>query len=215
MPSSNPQTRRKGNSPDLTHENALEGIICGVDEAGRGPLAGPVVAAAVILDPDNIPAGLNDSKTLSKKRRELLLNALLINAKIGIGISEPEEIDRLNILWASMRAMERAVLALGAKAGSVDHALIDGNRIPPNLPCEATAIVKGDSKSLSIAAASIVAKVTRDRLMAQADERFAGYGLARHQGYPTKAHMDAIKQHGPSPIHRFTFTPVANARGLF
>ena len=210
------QTQQTRNFPDLTRETAASGLVCGVDEAGRGPLAGPVVAAAVILDPDNIPAGLNDSKTLSKKRRELLLNELFdLEIKgfvqIGIGMSEPEEIDRLNILWASMRAMERAVSALGA----VDHALIDGNRLPPNLPCAGSAIVKGDAKSLSIAAASIVAKVTRDKLMARADQRFPGYGLARHQGYPTKAHMQALKELGPSPIHRFSFAPVAKARGLF
>jgi len=157
-------------------------IVCGVDEAGRGPLSGPVVAAAVILDPKNIPDGLNDSKAISHGARERLLNNLKESAIIGVGISEPAEIDRLNILWASMIAMKRAVENLYI---SVDYALIDGNRIPSNLYCDAHAIVKGDAKSLSIAAASIVAKVTRDEIMVEADNRFPGYGWAGHKGYPT------------------------------
>ena len=192
--------------PDLSYEsrhcNVQIGQICGVDEAGRGPLCGPVVAAAVILDQSHIPDGLNDSKQLSAPARERLLNALTHSAIIGIGISEPEEIDRLNILWASMAAMRRAVENLEIQPIS---ALIDGNRIPDGLPCTAHAIVKGDSKSLSIAAASIVAKVTRDKLMAQADMRFAGYNLRQHQGYPTKAHRAAITRLGISPIHRRSF----------
>ena len=196
-------------TPDDSHETALrkEGLrrICGVDEAGRGPLAGPVIAAAVILDPQNMPVGLNDSKTLSKIRRERLLNAIFASAEVGIGIAEPEEIDRMNILWASMRAMVRAVEALEGQGGAVDHALIDGNRLPPDLPCKGTAIIKGDAKCLSIAAASIAAKVTRDRLMEQAGARFPGYGLAQHKGYPTKAHREALQTLGPSPIHRFSF----------
>lgn len=187
------QARHKG----FTH-------ICGVDEAGRGPLAGPVIAAAVWLDPQNIPEGLNDSKALSAGARERLLNALTAHAKIGIGISEPEEIDRLNILWASMRAMERAIENLSLTA---DYALIDGNRLPPAMPCAGEAIVKGDARSLSIAAASIVAKVTRDRIMAEADLRFSGYGLAGHKGYPTKAHRTAVERLGRSPIHRWSFGP--------
>lgn len=192
--------------PDFSYETeagAPRGrIICGVDEAGRGPLSGPVVAAAVIVDPENIPAGLNDSKALSHSARERLLNMLVKNAKIGIGISEPGEIDRINILWASMAAMRRAVENLNI---SVDCALIDGNRVPPNLYCDAHAIVKGDAKSLSIAAASIVAKVTRDRIMAEADSRFPGYGWAGHKGYPTKAHRVAVEELGRSPAHRWTF----------
>ena len=192
--------------PDFKYETeagAHQGrIICGVDEAGRGPLAGPVVAAAVILDPENIPEGLNDSKALSHSARERLLNILVQNAKIGVGISEPGEIDRINILWASMIAMRRAVENLNI---SVDYALIDGNRIPPNLYCGAHAIVKGDTKSLSIGAASIVAKVTRDRIMAEADSRFPGYGWAGHKGYPTKAHREAVETLGRSPAHRWTF----------
>jgi len=195
-------------TPDFSFERQCYGPVCGVDEAGRGPLAGPVVAAAVILTPARIPEGLNDSKALSSKQRELLLNMIEKNAQIGIGIAEPEEIDRLNILGATLIAMRRAVLALPKLP---DMALIDGNKLP-DLPCEAQAIVKGDSRSLSIAAASIVAKVTRDRLMVEAESRYPGYGLAGHKGYPTKAHMEAVKQIGPSPIHRFSFKPVRLAR---
>ena len=192
--------------PDFTFETeagATQGRrVCGVDEAGRGPLAGPVVACAVILDPHNIPDGLNDSKALSAAARERLLNVITQNAKIGIGIAEPGEIDRINILWATMIAMERAVENLCI---SVDCALIDGNRVPPGLTGRAHAIVKGDAKSLSIAAASIVAKVTRDRIMAEADIRFPGYGWAGHKGYPTKAHREAVARLGRSPAHRWSF----------
>ena len=195
-------------TPDFSFERQCCGPVCGVDEAGRGPLAGPVVAAAVILTPARIPEGLNDSKALSSKQRELLLNAIEKNAQIGIGIAEPEEIDRINILGATLAAMRRAVLALPL---SPNTALIDGNKLP-NLPCEAQAIVKGDSRSLSIAAASIIAKVTRDRLMVEADARYPGYGLAGHKGYPTKAHMETVRDLGPSPIHRFSFKPVRLAK---
>lgn len=191
-------------TPDFSFERQCYGPVCGVDEAGRGPLAGPVVAAAVILTPARIPEGLNDSKALSSKQRELLLNMIEKNAQIGIGIAEPEEIDRLNILGATLIAMRRAVLALPQLP---DMALIDGNKLP-DLPCEAQAIVKGDSRSLSIAAASIVAKVTRDRLMVEADSRYPGYGLAGHKGYPTKAHIEAVNTLGASPIHRRSFKPV-------
>ncbi len=192
--------------PDFNYETeagAHQGrIICGVDEAGRGPLSGPVVAAAVILDPENIPDGLNDSKALSHPARERLLNILTESAQIGIGIAEPGEIDRINILWASMEAMRRAVENLNI---SVDYALIDGNHVPPNLYCNAHAIVKGDAKSLSIGAASIVSKVTRDRIMAEADLRFPGYGWSGHKGYPTKAHRAAVADLGRSPAHRWSF----------
>ena len=197
--------------PDYQYEAKYQekGIwpVCGVDEAGRGPLAGPVVAAAVILNPNSIPNGLNDSKALSPKRRELILNEIYSKADIfiGIGISEPEEIDRLNILHASMVAMRRAVENLDC---GVACALIDGNRVPPNLPCEAEPIIKGDAKCLSIAAASIVAKVVRDQIMVEADVRFPGYGLAGHKGYPTKAHREALITLGVSPIHRRSFKPV-------
>jgi ribonuclease HII len=195
-------------SPDFSFERQCYGPVCGVDEAGRGPLAGPVVAAAVILTPARIPEGLNDSKALSSKQRELLLNMIEKNAIIGIGISEPEEIDRINILGATLIAMKRAVLALPELP---DMALIDGNKCP-DLPCEAQTIVKGDSRSLSIAAASIVAKVTRDSLMVEADARFPGYGLAGHKGYPTKSHIEALKRLGATPIHRRSFKPVSLAK---
>lgn len=201
------------NTPDFSFERQYNGPVCGVDEAGRGPLAGPVVAAAVILNPKTIPDGLNDSKALSEIRRELLLNNLIKDKTIfiGIGVAEPEEIDRLNILHASMIAMRRAVLNLPV---APHMALIDGNRLPPDMPCDAEAIVKGDARSLSIAAASIVAKVTRDKIMKEADIRFPGYGLAGHKGYPTKAHKAALLQIGASPIHRRSFRPVAEVMGL-
>ena len=190
--------------PDLFFERQCCGPVCGVDEAGRGPLAGPVVAAAVILAPDKIPEGLNDSKVLSQTRRELLLNELAKNAQIGIGIAEPEEIDRTNILGASLIAIRRAVLALPCLP---DTALIDGNRLP-DLPCEAEYVIKGDARSLSIAAASIVAKVTRDKLMIEADTRYPGYGFAQHKGYATELHRGQIAKLGPCPIHRRSFAPI-------
>ncbi len=196
--------------PDWTFEARYPGPVCGVDEAGRGPLAGPVVAAAIILAPDAIPEGLNDSKALSQGTREHLLNRLIDLTKfhkawIGIGIAEPEEIDRINILGASLIAMRRAILAL---PHSPTAALIDGNKAPEELPCPSETIVKGDSKSLSIAAASIIAKQTRDALMAEAEQRFPGYGFAQHKGYPTAAHRSAIAQLGPCPIHRRSFSPI-------
>lgn len=190
--------------PDWSFEGLYSGPVCGVDEAGRGPLAGPVVAAAVILDPANIPNGLNDSKALSEKRREQLLNMILSSAIISVGCAEPEEIDRVNVLAASMIAMQRAVAALPQTPVA---ALIDGNRAP-ELAIPAQAIVKGDAKSLSIAAASIVAKVTRDKLMVRANMRYPDYGLAGHKGYPTKAHRETLAAVGPAPIHRFSFNPV-------
>ncbi len=181
------------------------GFVCGVDEAGRGPLAGPVIAAAVILNPNNYPIGLNDSKKLSQKKREYLLNDLQESAiSIGIGIAEPEEIDRFNILHASLRAMARAVDALNVP---IDMALIDGNKIP-TLSMPAQAVIKGDSLSVSIAAASIVAKVTRDQVMQAVDLRFPQYGFAGHKGYPTQAHREAVARYGPCPVHRRSFQPI-------
>jgi len=166
--------------------------VAGVDEAGRGPLAGPVVTAAVILDPTKVPEGLNDSKKLSEAKRERLYTEIFETSQIGVGIAEPEEIDRINVLAATMVAMQRAVADLPI---GPDAILIDGNRTPDfNIPCQA--IVKGDAKSLSIAAASIIAKVTRDRLMILADARYPGYGLAGHKGYPTQAHRDALEKIG-------------------
>lgn len=199
-----PRETKRQYSPDFTYEALFLPPICGIDEAGRGPLAGPVVAAAVILDPHNIPHGLNDSKVLSQIARERLLNILRQSAQIGIGIAEPTEIDRINILAATMLAMQRAFHALPPRPAS---ALIDGNRAP-DLPCVVQTLVKGDARSLSIAAASIVAKVTRDNIMTRADARFPQYGFEQHKGYGTKAHRAALEAHGPCPIHRFSFAPI-------
>ena len=176
--------------------------ICGCDEAGRGPLCGPVVAAAVILPCDFPIEGLNDSKKLSEKKREQLYTLITENA-IAYGIAEasPAEIDEINILNASMLAMRRAVEKLTVPA---DFALIDGNCSRGfDIPTET--IIKGDAKSASVAAASILAKVTRDRLCAEQDKLYPEYGIAKHKGYPTKEHMEAVRKYGPSPIHRITF----------
>jgi len=192
-------------APNWYYEaNTCASLVAGVDEAGRGPLAGPVVAAAVILDADNIPDGLNDSKKLSAPKREALFDIIMSCAEVGIGISEPEEIDRINILHATMCAMQRAVADLPRQP---DFILIDGNRCP-SFTIPAQAIVKGDAKSLSIAAASIIAKTVRDRLMVAADRRFPGYGHTGHKGYPTKAHREALQEIGASPIHRRSYAPV-------
>ncbi|MBO5206826.1 MAG: ribonuclease HII [Clostridia bacterium] len=176
--------------------------VCGCDEAGRGPLCGPVVAAAVILPRDIDIPGLNDSKKLTEKKREALFEVIKEKA-IAYAVAEasPEEIDEINILNASMLAMRRAVEALSVPA---DFALIDGNCSRGfSIPTET--VVKGDSLSMSIAAASILAKVTRDRGCAELDRLYPEYGIAKHKGYPTKDHMDAVRAYGPSPIHRKTF----------
>lgn len=190
--------------PDFLFESAYKGVVCGVDEAGRGPLAGPVVAAAVILNPSDYPLGLNDSKVLNANKRESLFLDIARTSSIGIGIAEPEEIDRLNILHASLSAMKRAVLALNVLP---DVALIDGNKAP-FLPMKTECIIKGDGLSLSIAAASIIAKVTRDKLMLEAENRFPGYKFETHKGYPTKLHLQKLSLLGSSPIHRKSFKPV-------
>ena len=184
-------------------KNALGyNFVCGCDEAGRGPLCGPVVAAAVILAPDTEIDGLNDSKKLSEKKRDILFDIIKEKAvAYAIAEASPAEIDEINILNASMLAMRRAVDALAVKA---DFALIDGNCSRGfTIPTET--VVKGDAKSSSIAAASILAKVTRDRQCKELDELYPEYGIAKHKGYPTKDHMDAVKKHGPSPIHRRSF----------
>ena len=184
--------------------------IAGVDEVGRGPLAGPVVAAAVILDPNATIDGLADSKKLSEKRREVL--AVEIKEKAlswALGRAEVEEIEEINILHASLLAMKRAVEALDIPA---EHALIDGNRCP-ELPCSAEAIVGGDGSEPAISAASIIAKVARDREMAELDNRYPGYGLAKHKGYPTKVHIEALKALGVTEIHRRSFGPVKRLLG--
>ena len=176
--------------------------VCGIDEAGRGPLAGPVCAAAVILPPDCDIPGLNDSKKLSEKKREALFPVIQEKAlAFGIGWATAEEIDRVNILQATFLAMARAVEALPTPA---DYALVDGNRMPP-LPIPGETIVKGDATSASIAAASILAKVSRDRLLRQLDEEHPEYGFAKHKGYGTKAHYEAIRKYGLLPEHRRSF----------
>jgi ribonuclease HII len=183
-----------------------EGLVCGVDEAGRGPLAGPVVAAAVILDPARPIAGLNDSKKLSAKRREFL--AVEIRAKAlawAVAEASVEEIDRINILQASLLAMQRAVDGLATRPS---HALIDGNRCP-KLACTSEAIIGGDGKVASIAAASILAKTVRDAGMLELHTRYPQYGFDRHMGYPTAAHLKALREHGVTPIHRRSYAPVA------
>ncbi len=185
--------------------------IAGVDEVGRGPLAGPVVTAAVILDPRQPVEGLMDSKALSERRREALFDEIKAKAAAwAIGRAEVEEIDELNILHATMLAMQRAVAGLSLAPSLV---LIDGNRCP-DLAYPARAIVKGDQTEPAICAASILAKVSRDREMVALDRQYPGYGLAKHKGYPTKIHLEALKQQGISPIHRMSFKPVRKAAGL-
>lgn len=196
---------------DLFDDLDAGGVYCGVDEAGRGPLAGPVVAAAVILDPDRRIAALNDSKQLTERRREALFDEIRERAS-GWAIAEASvaEIDSLNILHASMLAMRRAVLALIEQGHPIDRAHIDGNRCP-ELPVIGHALVGGDASDPAIAAASILAKVSRDRQIVALDADYPQYGLARHKGYPTAAHLAALSQHGPSPIHRQSFAPVRRA----
>lgn len=200
-------------SPDYSTEEHLIKLgfnaICGVDEAGRGPLAGPVVAAAVILDPQAIPAGLNDSKKLSEKVRVALFEDILNSSHVSIASVGARAIDRINIREASLNAMSLAIRGLSTMA---DHALIDGNALPEGLPCEASALIKGDARSVSIAAASIVAKVTRDAMMVAASNQFPEYGFENHKGYGTKVHMEELNRIGPCPLHRMTFAPVAAAQ---
>ena len=183
--------------------------VCGVDEAGRGPLVGAVVAGAVVLDPHNPIEGLKDSKKLSAARREFLYEQIMEKAKAwGVGEASPTEIDSINILQATMLAMRRAIEDLATRLGEwPSKALIDGNRCP-ELPIAAEAIVKGDTKEPAISAASIVAKVTRDRQMIALHERHPQYGFDQHMGYPTEAHFAALKQHGACTEHRKSFAPV-------
>ncbi len=194
--------------PDWSEEKRLlaRGArrVAGVDEVGRGPLAGPVTAAAVVLDPRHIPDGLDDSKKLTLAARERLFDDILASAVVSVAHATVEEIDALNILYASHLAMERAVVGMRP----VCHALIDGNMIPKALGCPATALVKGDSRSLSIAAASIVAKVTRDRLMVDLAQQFPGYGWEKNAGYPTRTHRAALEKLGVTPHHRRSFKTV-------
>ncbi|KNX41230.1 Ribonuclease HII [Roseovarius tolerans] len=197
--------------PDLFHETEARAAgfsrIAGVDEVGRGPIAGPVTAAAVILDPARIPEGLNDSKVLSAKRREALCAALMDCAQVSVAHATVAEIDEINVLRASHLAMERAIAGLDV---APDMALIDGNLIPRGLTLPARAIIKGDAASLSIAAASIVAKTRRDQLMRDLAQQFPGYGWERNAGYPSKSHKDALLNLGVTPHHRRSFKPVHN-----
>jgi len=188
--------------------------ICGVDEAGRGPLVGSVVAGAVVLDPENPIEGLKDSKKLSAARREYLYEQIIVKAKAwGVGEASPTEIDDINILQATMLAMRRAIEDLASRLGAwPDKALIDGNRCP-ELPIAAEAIIKGDTKEPAISAASILAKVTRDRQMQLLHARHPQYGFAQHMGYPTEAHFSALKEFGACEEHRRSFSPVRKVLG--
>jgi ribonuclease HII len=203
--------RIKTIKPPLTMdlENHLasvwKGLVCGIDEAGRGPFAGPVTAAAVILNPHDIPAGLNDSKALTEKKREALMPVIKAKAlAYGIGHASVEEIDTINILRATELAMQRAVAALGLQPAG---ALIDGN-YRFNLRCKVDVAVGGDGLSLSIAAASILAKTTRDHLMIELDGQYPQYGFARHKGYGSTQHRAALAEHGPCPAHRTSYAPI-------
>lgn len=194
-------------APDFALERALmaqgRSLVAGVDEVGRGPLAGPVGVAAVILDRDDLPEGLDDSKALSAARREALCEAIYAKAlSVSVAFASVEEIDALNIRGATLVAMARAVGALSLRP---DFALVDGRDVPDGLRCPARAVIGGDGRSLSIAAASIIAKVARDALMTRLDSVHPGYGFARHAGYPTRAHAQALARLGPTPFHRRSF----------
>ncbi len=193
--------------PDFSHELLHHpGLVAGVDEAGRGPLAGPVVAGAVILRQEDCPQGLNDSKQLSAARRAVLEREIKARALCwGLGIASVEEIDSLNILWATMLAMTRAVEALTQDCA---HVLVDGNRCP-QWRWASTAVVEGDAKCLSIAAASILAKEARDRMMIEAAAVHPHYGWESNKGYGSAKHLAALREHGPTPLHRRSFAPVA------
>ncbi len=197
--------------PDYSYEEAARAagarIIAGVDEVGRGPLAGPVTAAAVVLDPARIPEGLNDSKKLSEAKRAALYEAIAAVAEVSIAHASVEEIDELNILRASHLAMERAVAGLPR---TPDMALIDGNMIPRGLTIPARAIIKGDALSVSISAASIMAKICRDCVMRDLAQHYPGYGWDTNAGYPSKSHKEALQNLGVTPHHRRSFKPVHN-----
>jgi ribonuclease HII len=209
MASTTPSSRRV--KPDFRVERNLlkRGIwpVAGVDEAGRGPLAGPVAAAAVVLDPRKLPSGLNDSKRLSPNERERLYEEIMLHAiAMAVAFASAAEIDCINIRQATFSAMRRALFALSV---APRHVLIDGNDLPPGLGLPAETIVKGDAASSSIAAASIIAKVTRDRLMRRLCHIYPAYRFSEHFGYATKGHLAAIAEHGPCPFHRLSFRPFA------
>jgi ribonuclease HII len=193
-------------SPTFKIENGFSGLVAGVDEAGRGPWAGPVVAAAVILDRDRVPEGVRDSKTISEKRRSEIAAAIWASARVGVGVASVDEIDAMNILSASLLAMARAVANLPTPP---TIAIVDGN-IKPKLLCPAYTVVSGDALSLSIAAASIIAKTTRDRMMKELDRDFPHYGWRRNKGYAAPAHREALKRFGVTPHHRRSFAPIHN-----
>ena len=195
--------------PGLKHERACLPPVAGVDEAGRGPLAGPVVACALVLPAKGVPRGIDDSKKLTAAERARLCARLTDCAALGVGIVEPGEIDTLNIYWATMKAMTLAVDRLAEVLGCAPgHVLVDGNRLP-RWGYAATAIVSGDAHSRSIAAASIVAKHTRDQIMIAAAESHPHYGWHANKGYGSAQHLAALREHGPSPLHRRSFAPVA------
>ena len=201
-------------APDYSHEAELKArgarVVAGVDEAGRGPLAGPVVVSAVVLDPHRIPAGLNDSKKLSAEQRESLFEQVIGSAlAVSVVVVPPSIILTLNIRGATLWGMTQAVCSLGLVP---DRVLIDGRDVPMGLPCAGLALIGGDGRSVSIAAASIVAKVTRDRMCAIMDCDAPAFGFAGHKGYGTARHMAALSQHGPCRHHRDAFSPVAQAR---
>ena len=200
--------------PDFSHEQMLidrgARLVAGVDEAGRGPLAGPVVVAAVRLDPDNIPAGLHDSKKLTAEQRAALYEEIMACAEVAIVSAPPSHILSLNIRGATLAAMARAVRALPR---AVDRVLVDGRDVPPELPCPGLALIGGDGRSVSIAAASIVAKVTRDRMCQIMDCDAPHFGFGGHKGYGTAAHLGALNLHGPCRHHREEFAPVAALLG--
>lgn len=200
-------------TPDYALEAVLlaqnKGPVCGIDEAGRGPWAGPVVAAAVILDADNIPAGINDSKKLTHIKREELFDEIFNSSYVGVGIIGVDDITELNILQATFKAMREAVDRLELPPAS---ALIDGTG-KPGLLCTMQTVIKGDQRSLSIAAASIIAKVTRDRIMTGLAAKYPHYGWERNKGYGTKAHREGLAKHGVTPHHRRSFKPIAKLLG--
>lgn len=203
-------TKAKVELPPFEYPQGYQ-LVAGIDEVGRGPLVGDVVTAAVILDPNNPIEGLNDSKKLSEKKRLALLPEIKEKALAwAVGRCSPEEIDELNILQATMVAMQRAIAGLKVQP---DLALIDGNRCP-QLPMDSQAVVKGDLRVAEISAASIIAKVVRDQEMEELDKQYPQFGFAKHKGYPTKAHFEAIEQHGVISEHRKSFKPVKKALGI-
>ncbi|MCL4677283.1 MAG: ribonuclease HII [Alphaproteobacteria bacterium] len=197
--------------PDFEHEDRYKGSVCGIDEVGRGPLAGPVVAACVLIPKESRSApflkDIKDSKKLSKPKRLVLSQLILQTFPAAVAVIGIDEIDRLNILQASLKAMAQALMELSAQ-NEIAHALIDGNRLPHDLPCSASAIIKGDSQSISIAAASIVAKVHRDGIMEKLDREYPQYGWRKNSGYPTTDHLAALENYGVTPHHRRSFGPV-------